>query len=496
MSSGTSRSPSRERTEAAFDIATRRLLDHADAVSRGEGPVVGLEPLPEIRERLALDRYIHEGGLAGDRLDAFLAQYLADSTRLQHPGYLAHQVASVEPVAAVADLVHGVINNPMAIYEMGPAAATVEATVLDWLLGKVGFDEGAGVLTHGGSLANLTALLAARAAVAPDAWEEGNPNDLAVLVPHTSHYSVARAVSIMGLGEGSIVPLDVDSLERVIPERVAHAIEQTRAEGRRVMAVTANACATSTGLHDPIDAIAAVCGDYGVWLHVDAAHGASALLSDTEKHWLRGVHLADSLVWDAHKMLRTSSLCAAVLFRHPGRFEQAFHQKADYLFYNEEQEQEVLLDTTEPDFMPRTIECTKAELGLKLFMSLAIDGESALAAYVTSRYEATRHFYQMIRDRPGFDCPYEPEANILCFRFVGEGATSPKNADALQVRIRERLLRTGSYYLSSTTIGPRRYLRMSVMSPHTDEKTIEAMLDAVEETAGSLRASVDIAASG
>ena len=486
MSTGTSKPPWREKAETAFDIATRRLLDHTDAVRRGEGPVVGLKPLPEVRERLALDRYIRDGGLSGDRLDAFLVEYLADSTRLQHPGYLAHQVASVEPITAVADLVHGVINNPMAIYEMGPAAATVEATVLDWLLGKVGFDEGVGVLTHGGSLANLTALLAARAAVAPEAWEAGVPNDLAVLAPQASHYSVARAVSIMGLGEGSIVPLEVDALERVIPERIAHTIERTRAEGRRVMAVAANACATSTGLHDPIDAIAAVCRDYGVWLHVDAAHGASALLSEAEKHWLSGVHLADSLVWDAHKMLRTSTLCAAVLFRHPGRFQQAFHQQADYLFYSEEQEQEMLLDATEPDLISRTIECSKAELGLKLFMSLAIDGESALANYVSSRYEATRRFYETIRDRPGFDCPYEPEANILCFRFVGTEPISPEDTDALQIRIRERLLRTGSYYLSSTTIGSRRYLRMSVMAPHTDEMTIEAMLDAIEETAATL----------
>jgi len=370
----------------------------------------------------------------------------------------------------------------MAIYEMGPAAATVEATVLDWLLGKVGFDEGVGVLTHGGALANLTALLAARAAVAPEAWGDGVPNDLAVLTPPSSHYSVARAVSIMGLGEGSIVHLDVDPLERVVPERVAQTIERTRAEGRRVMAVTANACATSTGLHDPIDAIAAICRDYDVWLHVDAAHGASALLSDTEKHWLRGVHLADSLVWDAHKMLRTSSLCAAVLFRHPGRFQQAFHQKGDYLFYGDDQE----VDATEPDLISRTIETTKAELGLKLFMSLAVDGESALADYVSSRYDVTRRFYEIIRDRPGFGCPYEPEANILCFRFVGEEAMTPEDADALQIRIRDRLLRTGSYYLTSTTIGSRRYLRMSVMSTHTDEQTIEAMLDAIEETAEAL----------
>ena len=494
LDDGASKSPWRQRAEDAFGIATRRLLDHAESVRLGEGPVVGIERLPEIRERLDLDRYLREGGLSGAHLDEFLDVYLAHSTRLQHPGYLAHQVASVEPVTAIADLVHGVINNPMAIYEMGPSAATVETAVVEWMLGKVGFDNGAAVLTHGGSLANLTAMLAARAAIAPEAWEQGAPSDLAILAPHISHYSVARAVSIMGLGTNALVPLEVDSLERLMPDRLATAIERTRAEGKRVMAVVANACATSTGLHDPIEPLARICQDAGVWFHVDAAHGASALLSESERHWLEGIHLADSLVWDAHKMLRTSTLCAAVLFRQPERFQQAFHQKADYLFYSQDQapDTSLTLDEDEPDLISRTVECTKAELGLKLFLSLAIQGEAGLARYIDSRYEATRRFYKIIRERRGFECPYRPEANILCFRFLGNDhdpstPTAAASLDTLQIRIRDHLLRSGSFYLSSTTIGPRRYLRMSVMSAHTDDASIEAMLDAIEETARTLK---------
>ncbi len=120
-----------------------------------------------------------------ERFGAFLAGYLDATTRLHHPGSLAHQVAAPDVPSALADLVHGVINNPMAIYEMGAAALAIELATVEWMLEQVGWSapESAGVLTHGGSLANLTAMLAARARAAPGAWVDGVPGDLALLAP-------------------------------------------------------------------------------------------------------------------------------------------------------------------------------------------------------------------------------------------------------------------------------------------------------------------------
>jgi len=448
----------------------------------GCGPTVNAVPPADALDALDAHRWLGKGGMADGGFEGFLDQYLALATRLHHPGYLAHQVAMTDTPAALAELVHGVINNPMAVYEMGPAAAALEHAVINWMLAKVGWppeplpgheqnrvDDGAphagGVLTHGGSLANLTALLAARAAVAPEAWERGTPRDLVVLAPAASHYSIARAVAILGLGARAVVPLPVDERQVVRGDQVANAIRGARAHGQRPMAVVVNACSTGTGLHDPIDEVADACDDAGVWLHVDACHGASALLSARERHHLRGIDRASSIVWDAHKMLRTSSLCAAVLVRESDRLAAAFRQRASYLFYDHE---------TEPalDFIHRTIECTKAELGLKLFLAVAWRGEAALADYIDDRYAATRRFAQIIRDRPGFECPFEPETNILCFRH---GADNDR-----QLAIRERLRAAGRFLLSSTDIDGHRYLRLAVMSTATDESTIAALLDDIE----------------
>ena len=182
--------------------------------------------------------------------------------------------------SAISDLVQGAINQPMSLYEMGPAAHAMERVVIEWMTEKVGWPAGSGgVLTHGGSLANLTVLLAARAAAAPDAWVDGVDGTLAVLAPPGSHYSVKRSVAMLGLGERAVVDLEVDEYERIVPAALGDALERCEEAGRRPMALVAAACATSTGLHDDLEAIGAFCREHGIWFHVDAAHGATALLS-------------------------------------------------------------------------------------------------------------------------------------------------------------------------------------------------------------------------
>jgi L-2,4-diaminobutyrate decarboxylase len=443
------------------------------ASQAGDGPAVSAPPPAELARELELRRLIREGGLAGGGFEPWLESFLERTTRLHHPGELAHQVAAPDLPAALADLVHGAINQPMSIYEMGAATNAIEAAVVEWMCERVGWGDGAGgVLTHGGSLANLTALLAARAAAAPGAWTDGVDGGLAVLAPPSAHYSVKRSVAMLGLGERAVVPLEVDEYERIVPSRLGEAVDRAQAAGLRPMALVAAAGATSTGLHDDLDAIGRFCRERGIWLHADAAHGASALLSPAHGGLLRGIDQADSLVWDAHKMLRTSSLCAAILVRDARRLDAAFQQSASYLFYED-------AEHAGPDLLGRQVECTKAPLGLKVFMNLAWRGEGALGEYVAAQYDKTVRFWELISAREGFECLARPESNILCFRYGGD--------DALQVELRERLLAEGRFHLSSTEVAGVRWLRMSVMAPASSEETIEELLDAIERLAGAER---------
>ncbi len=466
----------------SFLADARIVAEELDRYQResasGSRPVIRQTPLAQLVAELDLARLSAAGGLTGERLRGFIAAYLDSTTRLHHPGYVGHQVAVPHPTGALAALVDGFTNNAMAVYEMGPAASSIEYYMLNWLLERVGWRpaplpgqasdggvHGGGVLTHGGSLANLTALLAARSVIAPSAWRDGNPGDLALIAPAASHYSIARAAGIIGIGTGAIYHAEVDARGAIRPDRLPALLDRVESDGRRAIAMVANACSTAVGIYDPLRAIGEFCRERRLWLHVDGAHGASALLSKRLRHLLDGVESADSLVWDAHKMLRTPTLCAAVLLRDGRILDGTFQQEASYLFHAKDQ----------PgfDFLLRSVECTKAALGLRLFAVLAALGERGLAGYVERQYALAHEAWEHVRQTPDFECAVEPEANILCLRVPGD--------DDAQLRVRDRLIARGEFYLTTTLFQGRRYLRLVFMNPETSMDDVRRLLSSLRE---------------
>jgi L-2,4-diaminobutyrate decarboxylase len=289
---------------------------------------------------------------------------LGQSTSLHTPHFLGHQVAAPFPAAALCDLVSALLNNGMAVFEMGPAASAMERAVLAFFARAVGYGETAGgVLTSGGSLGNLTALLAARQR-ARDVWHAGLKGgaQLVVVCADGAHYSVARAARILGLGDAGVVTVPVDDRLRMDPAALARTLTDVKASGAVVMAVVANAGATAAGSFDPLAPIADVCAQHHVWFHVDGAHGASLALSRTRRDRVAGIERADSVVWDAHKMLGMPALVTAVLFKDGKDGAAAFAQDAGYLFEDDGED-------AWSDIGKRTIECTKRMMSLKLYVS-------------------------------------------------------------------------------------------------------------------------------
>lgn len=462
----------------AFAADADRVIQALDRYLKesiaADKPVLSLEPLGNIIEDLRLADTIQNGGLSEERLSAFVETYLTKTTRLHHPAYMAHQVAVPHYAGALGALINSVTNNAMAIYEMGPGATAIEYFMINWFLSKIGWEPaptdmsaynsqsafGGGVLMHGGSLANLCALLVARQQAAPDAWENGNPPALVLLAPAGAHYSIARAVGILGMGQKAIVPLAVDDRGAIKPDCLKSTYDRMRDQGKRALALVANACSTAVGIYDPLDEIGDFCQERNLWLHVDGAHGASALLSPQHRPLLKDIHKANSVTWDAHKLLQTPILCAALLVRDHRHLDHTFQQDASYLFHEKEQ----------PgfDFIHRTVECTKAGLGLKLFLVLAALGEKGLADTIEKQYALAQQAYTWINDQEGFSCPVAPQSNILCFRIEG--------SDTLQLKLRDRLLAQGRFYISTTTFNDTRYLRLVLINPLTKLEHIQQLI--------------------
>ncbi len=458
-----------------------QLADHLAAALRGDTPVTpALEPAA-MSERWPA-AFPEEPAGAG-ALAPLVARLLGDSVHQHHPRYVGYQVTPPLPQAALTALVASLLNNGMASYEAGPAATVMERNVIRWLADRLGFPAGAdGVLTSGGSAGNLTALLAARQARAGyDAWEQGAPGGppLAILAPDESHYSVARSAQIMGLGKGGVIPVAVDDRFRLRPDALPAAFEAAERAGRRVFAVVANAGSTSTGAFDPLDAVADFCAARRLWLHVDGAHGASMTLSTKHRDLVRGIERADSVIWDAHKMMLLPALATAVLFRDGPSGAAAFTQRAHYLYSRDPADRPW-------DLGLRTLECTKRMMSFQLYAALALLGTRVFDDYIGRTVALARRFGELIQDAPDFELAVPPECNIVCFRHTGASGAGAAGAveasDAAQDLIRRRVHARGGFFLTRTRLRGRVHLRTTLMNPFTHEADLAALLDAIRAT--------------
>lgn len=468
-----------ERFRREAHAAVDRLADHLMQIT-GDGahPVLPWHPPADAVAAFALppDDAPPE---ARPTLDALLAQLLAHSHQLHHPRYVGHQVSAPLPQTAITHLARALLNNGLAVYEMGPPGLGMERAVLDALARRAGFGaETDGVFVSGGSVGNLTALLAARQARAGfDVWRRGlraGDAPLALVCSDQTHYCVDRAARVMGLGDKGVIVAPTDDALRLRGPALTAALDDAARRGLRVFAVVASAGATATGSFDPLDELADVCAARGVWLHVDGAHGASALFSEQHRHLLAGVARADSLVWDAHKLLLVPSLATAVLYRDGRRAWEAFAQEASYLFAGDDPRARWF------DLGTRTLECTKPNLALDLYALLAVHGPGLFAAHIDRATALAQALAARLDAAPDFRLAVQPATNIVCFRYEpAHRAIDDAALDALQDAVRDTLVRDGDFYLVRTRLRGRTWLRVTLMNPRTREADLDALLDAI-----------------
>ena len=395
-----------------------------------------------------------------------IARTLANANHLHHPHYMGHQVPPPLPMSTLADMVSSLLNNGMAVYEMGQPGVAMERAVVKWMGRTVGFDDTCdGVLTSGGSLGNLTAMLAMRR-VTSQKLDGKLP---AVLVSDQAHYSVRRAVKVMGWGDVAAIAVPSDAAYRMRADLLPEAMARAEQEGRRVVCVVGSACTTATGTHDPLAAIADFCGQHGLWFHVDAAHGGPAGLSEKYRYLLDGAERADSVVFDAHKMMMMSALVTGVIFRDGGHSFCAFDDRASYLIDKSPQEEWYNIGH-------RTMECTKLLSCLKVYTGLMCYGTKFFADYVTRQYDLARWFAAALRESGDFELLVEPDTNIVCFRYAPAGAS---DLDALNARVRKALVHSGKFYIVQVKMPQGLFLRVTLLNPLITEATLTELLAAI-----------------
>jgi L-2,4-diaminobutyrate decarboxylase len=411
-------------------------------------------------------------------------QVVPDSNHLFHPRYAGHQMAGPLPAAVWMESVTAALNQSVAVFEMSPVGTVIEHRVIAWMCELAGFGTAAGgTLTSGGTEATFTALLAARSAAIPDAWTNGVGADPPVLVcgEHT-HYAATRAAAQLGLGMKSVVAVRSRNF-KMDPGALAATLDELSSVGKRVMAVVATAGSTATGSFDDLESIASLCDQHGIWLHVDAAHGGSALLSAEHRSRLRGVDRARSLVWDPHKLMLLPVPSSVVLVRDERDLDAAFSQRAPYLFHDPRGERAW-------DQGTRSFMCTRRAEALKLWVALqryGIDGLAELHDYFCA---LTRYMWEAIAERDDFETIHEPESNILCFRYLPKtknGRVFEDTAvDEINRELRERYNRSGEGWITATTLAGRRVLRVTILNPRTTTADLRDILDGLAAVGASL----------
>jgi L-2,4-diaminobutyrate decarboxylase len=292
---------------------------------------------------------------------------------------------------------------------------------------------------------------------------------LAVLVSEQAHYSVSRAISIMGLGENYAIKVPSNTKYQMDIIEMKNVFQSLTRKGIKVIAVVGNACSTATGTFDDLDAIGDFCQENNLWFHVDGAHGASCLLSEKYKFLLKGIEKADSIVWDAHKMLLMPALITAVIFKDGANSFETFSQKASYLFEKESNEEWY-------NYSHRTIECTKTMMGMKLYVCLSVFGTDIFGEHVTKMNDLTKEFASIIQKSSDFEIAIEPNCNIICFRHL---RNEINDLNELQKEIRKKIIKSEKFYITQTLIKGKFYLRCTVINPLTKIEDLKNLLDTI-----------------
>ena len=407
-----------------------------------------------------------------------LQHTIKEGVQLHHPQYMGHQISPPTPLSALAGLVNDFMNNGMGVYEMGTVAVTLERLVCQIAAQKLGFTpQAGGVLTSGGTLANLTALLAARKSKAShNVWREGQQKPLALLVSEQAHYCVDRAVRIMGWGEEGIIKVPVDENLSIRVDLLPHYLEKAKSNHLEVIAVVGSACSTATGSFDDLNGLADFCQANDLWLHIDGAHGAATAFSEKYKYLVSGIHRADSVAMDLHKMLITPALATTLIYKNSYDSYRTFAQEAAYLWEQSEEHEWYNL-------AKRTFECTKAMYSLKFYSTYRAYGPDLFDAYVTRVIDTTKAFAHQIKTQQEFELAVEPACNIICFRYVGQPSSRLSLSEQNQINgnIRKVLLDDGHFYVVQTQLQGKVFLRCTLTNPFTEPKHTQELLHTIEQ---------------
>jgi aromatic-L-amino-acid decarboxylase len=434
------------------------------------------EPPLDERVRALLRSALPEEASPVDEVLDDAARILDESIAQPRPRYFAFIGSSGLEIGAIGDALASCYDINLAV-DAG-AATQIERQAVRWVAEFLGYPATAGgAFTSGGTISNMTALAAARQRALPESRSEGMGGLRAtVYCSREVHYSITRAVEILGIGSANLRSLPIDDQRRLRPDAVAEAIDRDRAEGAVPVAVVASAGTTLTGAVDPIAELADLCADRGVWLHVDGAYGLPAAATSTAGPLFAGLERADSCAVDAHKWLYLPKSCSVVLVRRPEDLIAAFAHQESYLPHQRHELHAVDI----------TLEYSRPFRALKAWLAFRAHGAPAFREAIERNLQQARLLYETVKAQPDFEVlGPPPPLSIVPFRHVPPGV---EDANAHNWALARALLADGRVYVASALIDDAVYLRPCFVNFRTTEEDVTALVEVAREVGERLAA--------
>jgi glutamate/tyrosine decarboxylase-like PLP-dependent enzyme len=398
-----------------------------------------------------------------------------------HPRFFGYVASPGTAAASLADMLASTLNANITSWRSAPAGSEIEQVTIDWIKQIVNFDPaGIGLFVSGGSMANFSALAAARSAkagvnVTADGMHAVG-RTLRLYASEETHFSVDKAAALLGIGAANVRAVRTDPDLRINIEDLVRQIESDLAAGYQPFCLVANAGTVGTGAFDPLGDLAAIARRYGLWLHVDGSYGGFAALAPSRWPFFAHMPAADSLALDPHKWLYLPVDIGCVLYRDPAAARAAFSINAEYI--------RVL--NREPDeafaFWEYGPELSRRFRALNVWMLLKHVGTRALGEAIERNIACAKYLERLVCESADFEMLAPVELSVFSFRYKPLGCAED-GLDFLNQETLQALQRDGSSYLSNTRVRGRFALRGCVLNYRTTERDMEILLDDIRRVA-------------
>lgn len=419
-------------------------------------------PHPSVEELKKILPKLSKTGVPLEEVHKELSVILEQSVRTIHPMFLNQLFGGFDVAAFAGEVASTILNPTMATFEIAPILTLIEKRLVKELLTIMGFESGEGIMVTGGSNSNLLSFLCARSHYNPSIRQTGfSHNQFRIYVSEDAHYSFDKAANITGIGTQNLILVPTNDRGEMIPEELERIIKADLKDGFTPLMVGATFGTTVLGAFDPVEKIAAVCAHYKVWLHVDAAWGGAAVLSKSARHLTRGIELADSVTFDAHKTMGAPLITSFFLTRHNGILRQTNRGGgAEYLFHE--------FDNSEWDTGTYSLQCGRRADALKLWFLWRSQGTDGLSRRTEHLLELAKFATHEISANPRFRLVHAHYLNV-CFQV--KPIRTGENANAFTLKVRKELLASGKAMVNYAERADGTIFLRLVFPNHLTEKS-------------------------